>query len=206
MIPDSSHERDVYYICGPSGSGKSYFTKKYCEQYLKKFKDSSIYVFSNLKEDSSIDTLKPKLKRVKLDSSLYDDPIDVAEFKDSCVIFDDTDCISDKKIKNAVIDILNQCLEVGRHYNISVLITFHLPSDRHTTRKMLNECHYFTYFPHSCGNKIRYVLENYLDLDDKLIKSFKKMNSRWVCVRKKFPQCFVTEHQIGLTNADSDDD
>ena len=63
VIPDSSHERDVYYICGPSGSGKSYFTKKYCEEYIKKFKDRNIYVFSNLKEDTSIDTLKPKLKR-----------------------------------------------------------------------------------------------------------------------------------------------
>ena len=97
MIPDSSHERDVYYICGPSGSDKSYFTKKYCEQYLKKFKDRNIYVFSNLKEDESIDTLKPKLKRVKLDSSLFEDPIPVEEFKDSCVIFDDTYCIRDKK-------------------------------------------------------------------------------------------------------------
>ena len=45
-------------VVGPSGSGKSYFVKKYGEQYVNKFKDRYIYVFSNLKEDSSLDTLQ----------------------------------------------------------------------------------------------------------------------------------------------------
>jgi septin family protein len=115
LVPDTSHERDVMMVVGPSGSGKSYFVKKYCEQYIKKFKDRNIYVFSNLKEDSSLDTLKNKIKRFKLDSSLYEDPIDVEDLKESCVISDDTDCIADKKIRQAVISLLDQCLEVGRH-------------------------------------------------------------------------------------------
>ena len=204
MIPDSSHERDVYYVCGPSGSGKSYFVREYCKQYKKKFKDNEVYVFSNLKEDPTLDVIK--LKRFKLDSSLYEDPLPVENLKGSCVIFDDTDCISDKKIKNAVVDLLNQCLEVGRHYKITVLITFHLPSDRHTTRKMLNECHYFVYFPHSCGNKIRYVLSNYLDIDEKQMKYFKRLNSRFICIRKNFPLAYVSEHEVGLLNVDSDDE
>ena len=60
LVPDTSHERDVMMVVGPSGSGKSYFVKKYCEQYIKQFKDRDIYVFSNLREDSSLDTLKSK--------------------------------------------------------------------------------------------------------------------------------------------------
>ena len=35
----TSHERDVMMVVGPSGSGKSYFVKKYCEQYIKKTKE-----------------------------------------------------------------------------------------------------------------------------------------------------------------------
>ena len=35
--PNTTHERDVYYVCGPSGSGKSYFTKQYIENYHKEF-------------------------------------------------------------------------------------------------------------------------------------------------------------------------
>ena len=38
LVPDTSHERDVMMAVGPSGSGKSYFVKKYCEQYIKKLK------------------------------------------------------------------------------------------------------------------------------------------------------------------------
>ena len=28
LVPDTSHERDVMMVVGPSGSGKSYFVKK----------------------------------------------------------------------------------------------------------------------------------------------------------------------------------
>ena len=157
-----------------------------------------------MKEDISLDSIKPK--RVKLNDELHTDPIDVGEFADSCVIFDDTDCINDKKVRNAVCSILDQCLEVGRHFRITVLITFHLPSDRQATRKMLNECAYFVYFPQSSSSKIKYVLSNYLDIDEKMIRYFKRLNSRWVCIRKNFPMCFVSEHSCGLLNADSDDE
>ena len=204
MVPDTTQERTVWYITGPSGSGKSYFVRMFCEQYKKKFKNNEIYLFSNLKEDISLDSIKPK--RVKLNDELHTDPIDVEEFADSCVIFDDTDCINDKKVRNAVCSILDQCLEVGRHFRITVLITFHLPSDRQATRKMLNECGYMVYFPQSSSSKIKYVLTNYLDLDEKQIRYFRKLHSRWICIKKNFPQCYVAEHECGLLNVDSDNE
>ena len=96
MVPNTNSERDVYYITGPSGSGKSYFVRLYCEQYRKKFKNNEIYLFSNLKEDESLDSIKPKIFRI--DEELHTEPIKVEELANSCVIFDDTDCISDRKI------------------------------------------------------------------------------------------------------------
>ncbi|MFM6267246.1 MAG: ATPase/DNA packaging protein, partial [Dolichospermum sp.] len=53
------------YITGPSGSGKSTYTRKYLEQYVKKFKGRPIYLFSSLPSDESLDKVKPK--RIKLD-------------------------------------------------------------------------------------------------------------------------------------------
>ena len=146
------------------------------------------------------------MKRFKLDKSVYEDPIDVEYLKESCVIFDDTDCIADKKIRQAVITLLDQCLEVGRHWKLTVLITFHLASDKHTTRKMLNESQYYVFFPHSFTKSVKYVLQNYFDIDDKMIKHFKRLNSRYVLIRKNFPAAWASEHELGLLNADSSDD
>ena len=97
-------------------------------------------------------------------------------------------------------------MEVGRHWKLTVLITLHLASDKHTTRKMLNESQYYVFFPHSFTKSVKYVLQNYFDIDDKMIKHFKRLNSRWVCIRKNFPMSYCSEHELGLLNADYSDD
>ncbi|MFM7989547.1 MAG: AAA family ATPase, partial [Candidatus Fonsibacter sp.] len=107
---------EILYITGPSGSGKSTHTRKYLEQYVKQFKGRPIYLFSSLPSDESLDKIKPK--RIKLDESLHTDPIKVQEFRESVCIFDDIVAISDKKIREAVYNILNQILDIGRHFKI----------------------------------------------------------------------------------------
>jgi len=127
QIPDTTKEREIIYMTGPSGSGKSTYTRKYLEQWKKKNKDKEIYMFSSLPEDESLD-VKPQ--RIRLDSSIYEDPIEVEDFKDSVVIFDDIDVISDKKIRDAVYNILNKVLEIGRHFKINSLSNKPSPNER----------------------------------------------------------------------------
>jgi hypothetical protein len=202
-VPDTTRERDILYLTGPSGSGKSYSSRKYLEEYKKKYKKNEIYLFSALPEDPSIDPLKPN--RIRLDESLYEDPISVQDFENSVVIFDDVDCISDKKIKEAIYAIMNKILEISRHFNTSCIVTNHLPTDGRSTRRILNETHVCYYYPHSAGNKIRYLLENYIGVDKKQIGRFKRMNTRFVAIFKNFPQVYMTQHEIGLLNEDYDD-
>ena len=121
-------------------------------------------------------------KRVVLDESIYLDPIAIKEFTESVIIFDDVDVISDKKIRDGVYNLLNQVLEIGRHFKITCLMANHLPSNRNDTRRMLNECHIFVYFPRSSSSKIKYVLSEYIGLDKQQIVEFKKYNSRWIAV------------------------
>ena len=85
QLPNTKSEREILYITGCSGSGKSTYTRMYLEQYKKKFKNNPIYMFSSLKEDSSLDSIKPQ--RFKTDDSLYLDPIEPEDLKDSAVIF-----------------------------------------------------------------------------------------------------------------------
>jgi len=202
-IPDTTKEREILYITGPSGSGKSTYTRKYLEQYKKKFKNRPIYLFSSLPSDESLDKVQPK--RIKLDETIHTDPIAVEELKESICIFDDIDVISDKKIREGVYTILNQVLEIGRHYKIHCVVTNHLPTNGKDTRRILNEAHTVTYFPHSAGGKIKYMLEEYVGLDKKQIAYMKRQNSRACTIFKNYPQCYLLEHEIGLLNLHDDD-
>ena len=100
-IPNPNTERQILYITGRSGSGKSYYTLHYCLEYKRMFPKRNIYLFSALAEDTTIDKLSG-LKRIKLTDDFVKDEITADDFKNSMVIFDDTDVIGDKKIRNKV--------------------------------------------------------------------------------------------------------
>ena len=92
-------ERQILYITGCSGSGKSTYTRKYLDEYKKKYKNNPIYLFSSLKEDKSLDSIKPQ--RIIIDESPVTDPIDIEDLANSCCIYDDIDVIGNKKNKGS---------------------------------------------------------------------------------------------------------
>ena len=172
---------------------------------IRKFlKKNQVYLFSCLTEDESLDEVKPK--RFRIEDDLVTDPIKPEELSNSLVIFDDIDSLANKKIKEAVYQLLNEILHIGRHHKISAIITNHLPTNFNWTRIILNECHICVYFPSFATNKVKYLLEQYVDLENKEIRRFKRMNTRWVAVFKWAPRIFLSEHEIGFLDRDSDDD
>lgn len=205
QIPNPNTEREILYITGPSGSGKSTYTSKYVEQWKKKNKGEDIYVFSNVKDDASIDKLG--VKRIKIDKNLIDEPLKAEDFADSLVIFDDIDTISDKKMRDAVYGILNAILEEGRHYNTFCIMTNHLPTAGRDTRRILNEAHTITYFPHSgSARQVNYLLTDYIGLDKDDIKRIKKSKSRWATIFKNYPQVAMTENSIFKVGEEDSED
>jgi hypothetical protein len=197
QMPDKNTERGVCYITGASGSGKSTYCANYITEYKKIYPKNNIYVFSALKDDDSLDKIEPK--RIKIDERLITDPLLVEDFKDSLVVFDDIDVISDKAQRKAVYQILNEILETGRHWKCSCLVTNHLPTAREETRRILNECHSITYFPHS-GNKstLKRLLTEIIGLDKEDIIKIKKMKTRWCTIFKNYPQIAMTEKDMWI--------
>ena len=116
QVANTTKEREILFITGCSGSGKSTYSRKFIEEMRKVKKDIPIYLFSALPDDETLDSIKPK--RIILDDSLIDDPIHIKEFADTVVIFDDIDVSTNKKIREEVYKIMNQGLELGRHYRI----------------------------------------------------------------------------------------
>jgi len=205
LVPNTTKEREIIYITGLSGSGKSTFTSNYIKEYKKKFKNGDIFLFSALSEDEVLD--KHGVKRIKLSAALITDKLTSADFEDALVIFDDIDVISDKKIREAVIATLNSVLEVGRHFKTYCIITNHLPTAGKDTRRVLNEAHEIVYFPHSGSMKgINYLLKEYIGFDNKEIKAIKKLKTRWCCIFKNYPQLAMTERNLWLLADDNDSD
>lgn len=205
LIPNPEAERAIIYVTGASGSGKSYFTRQYCNEYQRIFPKRPIILISSVSDDSSIDAIKG-LKRLRLTPEFLTEDFEINDFKDTLVIFDDTDCITDKKMKLKVNGLLNMILETGRHTNTYCIYTSHLPTAGNDTKRILNECHSITFFPKSLGGRsLKYLLENYLGLDKYQIKKVKKLKSRWVSVLKTYPQVIVSEREIYTINHDEDD-
>jgi hypothetical protein len=204
-IPDKKTERTIRYITGASGSGKSYYTKMYADEYKRMYPKREIYIISSIKEDSSLDKIKG-LNRIKLEGDFLTEELTAEDFKDSLVIFDDTDCLTNKRLKMKVDALLNSVLETGRHFNVEVIFTSHLACNGRETRRILNECKSVTIFPSGLGGKaMKYLLDNYFGLDKDQIKKIKRLNSRWVTIQKGFPMCVISDKEAFILN-DHDDD
>jgi hypothetical protein len=202
LIPNPETERNILYVTGSSGSGKSYFTKKYCREFAKLFPKRSIYLISSVDKDQSVDDIK-NLKRIKIKSAEFlDEDFSIDDFKDCLVIFDDTDCITDKKLRTKVNNILGMILETGRHTNTYCIYTSHLATAGNDTKRILNESHSITFFPKTMGGRMmKYLCENYLGLDKKEIQHLKNISSRSVTVLKTYPKCVLGDKDVFLLSS-----
>lgn len=193
LIPIKQKERGVHFISGQSGSGKSFFSRKYIEQYHKLYKKRPIYIFSYFNEDPSLDSLK-YLKRIPLDNKFIETELTLDDFKNSLILFDDIDCIRNKSIKNKLFGILHSLLELGRHCNCEVLYLSHIATKGIETKCILNEATSITIFPKVMSARaFKYLLESYFGLDKNQIKHIKQLKSRAVTILKTYPNIVLYE-------------
>jgi hypothetical protein len=190
------------YITGQSGSGKSYYSADFIKQYIKLHPKNKVYLISSLMEDKCLDQIK-ELKRVKISSPefLTADFSNIAEFKDRLFLFDDIDCMTNKKVLKKVYDIMDLILQTGRKYNVSMIHTSHSACDGAYTKLILNEAHSTTFFINGMSNvSMKYLCNSYLGLTLKQIDALKKMKTRWVTVFKTCPEVLLTQKMIAFTN------
>jgi DNA replication protein DnaC len=195
MIP--TKRREVIYVCGKSGSGKSHITGQYIKSYNKYFPDREVLLFSTVHDDPSLKGLKVlKVNLLKME----EDGISVDEIKpDSLVVFDDIDTITNKNILNNVQNLMNQILETGRHNNIYCIITSHLINDYKRTRTIMNELNRVVLFP--CGSSksnIEYFCKKYLGFSKDQINDIHKLKSRHVVISNTVPQYVLCSNKIYL--------
>ena len=202
------HKRDCIFITGCSGSGKSWWVKKFAENYNKVWEQKRpIYLISKLEEDSTLDNAQCKINRINLES-LITKPLDIneKEMENCLVIFDDFDTLENTKEKpllKTVQKLIDDCLIMGRHLNISVCVISHYTSNYKASRIILIESTKIVVYPHACSaHALKYLLGTHVGIDAQEIKNIKKLGSRWVCFDRNYPQVMYSETQVKLLNSE----
>ena len=189
-------KREVFYICGQSGSGKSFIAKGLAAMYHKLNPERGVYLVSKLKEDATLDALK-FMKRLSIDSFIEEAP-EIDEFKDCMVIFDDFDTLTgpaEKTIQKLIEDL---CI-MGRHSNTTLLILSHYLTNYKKTRLILNEATHIVVYPQSTAYAgLKHLLHNYAGVDDDDLSKHRKLGSRWLCYFKGYPSLMVAQRDAEL--------
>jgi len=206
LIPNPKIERSINYVCGSSGSGKTWWIKQFLIEYKKTFPKNEIYVFSPFPEaDKSFDGVK--VSYIKIDNELLEDNLTPQDFKDSMVVMDDIEAISDRTLNKEVHRIADAILTTGRHYHVSCCLVFHEACNGQKSKKILNESHTITIFLRTLGKRaMKYLLENYLGLGTDEINRLKKIKTRALTIVKGYPKLAVGEKEIICLNCDDDSD
>jgi hypothetical protein len=182
--PDPT-KREVFYIAGASGSGKSYIARGIADCYKKLFPDRGIYLISKLEEDSTLDELKD-LKRIKI-QSLIDDYPTLEEFENCLVIFDDYDTFTGNAEK-VIHKLIDDLATMGRHTCTTMLCLSHYLTNYKKTRLLLNEATHIIVYPMATSfHALSYLLKTHIGMTKDDVRDLKKMG-RWVCVYKHYPQ------------------
>lgn len=218
--------RDIFYVAGKSGSGKSYICKSIIENYNKLFPDRQIFLISKLERDETIDSAKAPIRRLNIEEFIK--TFDINNYFNCLFMFDDYDTIEGgytievskpdekkkryEKIKYAdkIKTIIDDIAIMGRRHGdgqgaISLLLCTHFITDYKKTRLILNEASHYVFFPQSTSyNLLKYVLMNYVGLDSKESKAITKLG-RWVCFKRTVPQCIISQQDIKLLNVSQDE-
>ena len=198
IIPNLNRERDILYISGMSGSGKSFFTKQYILEYKKYYKKNFIYLISYLDYDESLKDVEKLIKRINIhDKDFTNEELELNDFENSLVILDDIEMISDKKLKNFILSFFKKILQLGRHWKISAIWANHEVNNSHETKNILTECNSITIFPKTMGTmKIQYLLNNYFGLSKEEINKIKNLKSRSVTIMRSYPRLIIANQDI----------
>lgn len=191
QILPSLDRRDIIYISGPSGVGKSTVTSNFAKSYNKLFPDNEVFLFSRKDEDPAFDKLK-FLTRIDFDETFIENPLHPKDVQDSLCIFDDAHNYRGKLGKE-IMNTQVELMDLGRSYNVSVIITSHLIANFKQSRAILNELHGLVIYPAAGSyHQIRYALKTYMGVSNEFINKIMKLKTRW-CYINKFPKYVVYE-------------
>ena len=228
FLPYTNTKRLTMYITGCSGAGKSYLATSVAKEYQKydneqcsdDSDDDSDYLdilddydinLDDIYEPNRVILISPKNDDKNLDSipdlekitpkMVHNNGYKTEDFKNSLVIFDDYEGITDKNIMQSVINLRDCMLVKSRSLCTSVICISHICTNALKTKVCLLESQYFAYFPRMGVNKgVENFFQRYLGYPIKHRKKLLSVNSRKVILRYHHPNYIMTDRRLCLLN------
>jgi energy-coupling factor transporter ATP-binding protein EcfA2 len=153
-------------ISGKKGSGKTELAKFMAYVYHEKLPRNRVIVFSGIK-DLYADlpwAIKVDLKEEEQEKSRagYSGIPDASEFRDSLVIFDDTEKMPNVKIEKMLYQLVNVLAQNGRNFGTNVICILHQVNKGLQSTTLLREADTFIIFPRSYDMNTFNTLINHL--------------------------------------------
>lgn len=199
MLPNQKDERDCIYISGPSGAGKSTFAGDYLKEYKKIYPNNQVLLIS--KKPLNKDVNPNSYKHIEVTKEFIN-KIKIKDLKNSLLIFDDIENISNSKEDlKLVYNIINEMLNVGRSYGISILVISHILCNYQATKNILNECTKVVIFPGAgCDGNYKNYMKRHLGFDKKQVDEILKLDpkTRWLMIDKHYPINLLTQNKAKI--------
>lgn len=194
-VPEQGCRVSLY---GPSGAGKSFTAGGMVKEYKNEHPDRPFFLFSKHARDKALDKYSPK--RITIDEEFLENPPDIDDLFDSCVVFDDIDLFPPKIAKSLQL-LRDNCLENGRHHNICVITVGHELLGGFKTKKSHTESQRIVLFPGRDSYAVREWLKRYMKLPASEINKIMESGSRWAVIHKESPNYVLTENGCWLLGA-----
>lgn len=189
--------REIIFVSGRSGSGKSHWIRTYAQNYLKIYPENKVLLISSLKEDRTLDALDA-LKRIDVEKLAASPPSDVKTWKDSLVIIDDVEDLP-KDQAAVVATVETTCAMKGRHPSVTLIRAAHNSTNYRETRLLLQEAHGFVVYPNNgTTSQAEYLLSKYGGLSKQGARDVMHMPTRWVYVHHAMPRFMMTANSLQL--------
>lgn len=198
LIPCFPEDSVRVFTSGLSGSGKSTRIAELIQKNPPKA-EGYVFLFSPIKGDKALAKIK-RLLEVDLDDFERDmeRPFAFDDINEGSIcIFDDYQTAR-KDLVQQYQELLDMCLERGRHKSISTYCVSHNPLAGKATKVCIRESPYMLIFPRSNPRDVKVLLKTYCGFDNNEIEQIMNLKTRGCLIKKTVPRMTISDHNVIL--------
>jgi Cdc6-like AAA superfamily ATPase len=183
--PENKHN-DLIIITSRKGSGKTELAKYMSDVYHKNNPNNRVIVLCGIK-DLYNDLPYAKVIDLKLieeeennkKKNDYSGMPDVSDFKDSLVIFDDTEQYPNPKVESMLYQLCNVIAQNGRNYNTSMICILHQINKGKHSSTLIREADTIIIFPRSFDQNTFNTLVNHYGISKDEVLRLYSYRDEW---------------------------